>query len=59
MFRCLFPRQQLLHEIVEMRIHVPNRDSTALSNTPHNGVSHLSKNMGSSSINNPPINNVQ
>lgn len=59
MFRCPFQRQQILHERVEMRIHVPNRDSTVLSNTPYNGVSHLSKDMGSSSINSPPINNVQ
>lgn len=59
MLRCPFQRQQLLRERVEMRIHVPSRESTVLPNTPHNGVSHLSKDMGSSSINSSPINNVQ
>lgn len=59
MVRCSFPRQQLLNETVEMRIQVPNREFIVLSNTPHNLVKNLSKDMGSSSINSPSINNAQ
>ena len=59
MIRYSFPRQQLLSGRVEMRIQVPNRELTVLSKTPKNLVKNLSKDMGSSSINSPSINNVQ
>lgn len=59
MLRYPFQRQQFLTERVEMRLPVPNREFIVLYNTPHHLISNLSKDMGSSSINSPSINNVQ
>lgn len=59
MLRYPFQRQQFLTERVQMRLPVPNREFIVLCDTPHHLISNLSKDMGSSSINSPSINNVQ